>query len=343
MYSTCIYCHQSLGTNEDVPFFPVGRRLAVDAARGRLWVICEKCGRWNLSPLEERWEAIEACERLFRDTRLRMTTDNVGLARIASGFEIIRIGKPQRPELAAWRYGPQLLSRRRRTLPLVAVREMRIAYAHSSGAQLAVLLAEQVLPGLVNPALLLASIPAAYLVRHLRARRRLANVWNGQRVLTVRQRHLPWTRFRAAEDANNTWQLEFPHDSGTALLSGRHALNALGSLLVHSNDVGGSRRDIELAVKKLEYYGRPEALIDFAVKREYILALGHQQRLALEMAVHEDNERRALEGELALLEAAWREAEEVAAIADQLLVPQEIEDALVRLRQSGRQVPDATD
>jgi hypothetical protein len=39
-------------------------------------------------------------------------------------------------------------------------------------------------------------------------------------------------------------------------------------------------------------------------------------RLALEMAANEDTERRALEGELYLLEAAWRQAEEIAAIAD---------------------------
>ena len=44
-------------------------------------------------------------------------------------------------------------------------------------------------------------------------------------------------------------------------------------------------------------------------------------RLALEMASHEDSERRALEGELSLLEDAWRQAEEIAAIADDLFVP----------------------
>jgi hypothetical protein len=44
-------------------------------------------------------------------------------------------------------------------------------------------------------------------------------------------------------------------------------------------------------------------------------------RLALEMAAHEETERRALDGELAELEAAWREADEVAAIADALLDP----------------------
>ena len=39
------------------------------------------------------------------------------------------------------------------------------------------------------------------------------------------------------------------------------------------------------------------------------------------MALHEEQERRALEGELWILEQAWKEAEEIAAIADNLLLP----------------------
>jgi hypothetical protein len=39
------------------------------------------------------------------------------------------------------------------------------------------------------------------------------------------------------------------------------------------------------------------------------------------MATHEEAERRALEGELGLLEQAWRNAEEIADIADNLLAP----------------------
>jgi hypothetical protein len=42
-------------------------------------------------------------------------------------------------------------------------------------------------------------------------------------------------------------------------------------------------------------------------------------QLAVEMALHEESERRALQGELAALEAAWKEAEEIARIADSLL------------------------
>ncbi len=45
------------------------------------------------------------------------------------------------------------------------------------------------------------------------------------------------------------------------------------------------------------------------------------ERLALEMSVHEETERRALEGELAVLESAWRDAEQIAAICDDDLTP----------------------
>jgi hypothetical protein len=47
-------------------------------------------------------------------------------------------------------------------------------------------------------------------------------------------------------------------------------------------------------------------------------------RLALEMAAHEDNERRAMEGELAELAEAWREAEEIAEIADSMFDDEEL-------------------
>jgi hypothetical protein len=40
----------------------------------------------------------------------------------------------------------------------------------------------------------------------------------------------------------------------------------------------------------------------------------------MEMASNEDVERRALDGELTELREAWKEAEEIAAIADNLLV-----------------------
>src|SRR5690242_18988359 len=145
MYSTCLFCNSSLGTNHQIAAFPVGRRLAFDPKKGRLWVICTRCGRWNLTPLEERWEAIDECERLFRGTRLRMSTDNVGLARFRGDFELVRIGPALLPEIASWRYGTRLArvqGEREDTRSLV-VRSTRliaratagvlVGYAHSIG------------------------------------------------------------------------------------------------------------------------------------------------------------------------------------------------------------------
>src|SRR5690606_36612561 len=42
LYSTCIFCNGALGTNEVLEDFPVGRRIAFDAARGRLWLVCRR-------------------------------------------------------------------------------------------------------------------------------------------------------------------------------------------------------------------------------------------------------------------------------------------------------------
>ena len=55
MYTACIFCHEPLGANETIEHFPIGRRLAFDSAKGRLWVVCRSCAQWNLTPLEEQW------------------------------------------------------------------------------------------------------------------------------------------------------------------------------------------------------------------------------------------------------------------------------------------------
>ncbi|WP_275830391.1 hypothetical protein, partial [Roseisolibacter sp. H3M3-2] len=107
MYAACLFCAAPFPANDALETFPVGRRVAFDAERGRLWAVCRRCERWNLAPLEERWEAIEDAERAFRATRVRVSTDNIGLATLRSGLELVRVGRPLRPEFAAWRYGDQ--------------------------------------------------------------------------------------------------------------------------------------------------------------------------------------------------------------------------------------------
>ena len=58
----------------------------------------------------------------------------------------------------------------------------------------------------------------------------------------------------------------------------------------------------------------------------YVNKMPKPTKLALEMALHEEQERRALEGELWLLERAWEEAEEIAEISDNLFLPEGTED-----------------
>jgi hypothetical protein len=112
MSGTCLSCHVSFGRNADVEQLPVGRRLAFDSHRGRLWIICWRCGTWNLTPVETRWEAIEECERRYRSTAERYSTSHIGIARLPGGLQLVRIGKPPTQEFAAWRYGRRFAQRR---------------------------------------------------------------------------------------------------------------------------------------------------------------------------------------------------------------------------------------
>ncbi|HSG81322.1 MAG TPA: hypothetical protein VLC48_03655, partial [Gemmatimonadota bacterium] len=87
--------------------------------------------------------------------------------------------------------------------------------------------------------------------------------------------------------------------------------------------------EVKNAVDLLEHVGTPDHLFAQAseiVGQTRFTLMDPRTRLALEMAAHEENERRAFEGELEALEAAWREAEEIAAIADKLLLPRNVEE-----------------
>jgi hypothetical protein len=50
------------------------------------------------------------------------------------------------------------------------------------------------------------------------------------------------------------------------------------------------------------------------------------------MALHEEQEMRAMMGELVELELAWREAEEIAGISDDMFVPKATEEFLEKHR-----------
>jgi len=77
MYATCTFCYAGLGTNDVLESFPVSRRVAFDPNKACLWAVCPHSARWNLAPIEERWETVEDGERRFRATPLRYTSGNI--------------------------------------------------------------------------------------------------------------------------------------------------------------------------------------------------------------------------------------------------------------------------
>lgn len=325
MYTTCIYCHKPLGSNQAVEAFPVGRKLAFDGAKGRLWVVCGKCSRWNLSPLETRWEAIEECQRLFHDARLRVSTENIGLAKLRDGTELVRIGEPLRPEFAAWRYGQQFRRRFRNRAQGLAMGGAFIAAWHF------------LTPAAVGGVVIMQGASAIYravqLVRGSPTRpgetEVIAQVRDDAGTLySVWGTHVPGIKLTAAEDTPSGWSLDVPHRGGKTRFTGQPATLVLGHALSHLNSLGGSARRVERAVGLIEEAGAGDRFFAAAERKARrpdgfsgaLLEMGPELRLALEMAAHEENERRAMEGELALLEWAWRDAEVIAGIADRLAV-----------------------
>jgi hypothetical protein len=121
---------------------------------------------------------------------------------------------------------------------------------------------------------------------------------------------------------------------GRAELHGDEALRALANLLPALNRRGGSERSVERAVQTVEAAGSLGTLLKRAsnaerrsplsvaawsggsILRDALITYTTPMRLALEMALHEDDERRAMAGELGALYARWEEAERVAKISD---------------------------
>jgi hypothetical protein len=335
VYRHCIFCSAGLGANEVVEEFPVGRTLAFDGARGRLWAVCPRCARWNLAPIEERWEAVEAAERLFSRAALRAQGGSLGLAKLPDGTKLVRVGWAPPAEVAAHRYGAAFDRRRRRYLTFV-------------GGVTAV----QILPlGVVATVAGISALAAL-----------LGHGWRGSVLHRVPSGRSPTGRalrvqtwdlagVRAASQGDGTFRLELPHATARGVspaaplvLEGEDAGRLLQRVMVLVNARGAKPDEVAQALERVDRAGGTSEHVRgfrgglsvrlFPPREEFGITppwhpLPYRDRaagplvtppeaLALEIALHEEQERRALEGELTLLEAAWREAEEVAGIADRL-------------------------
>ena len=315
MYSTCLFCHSYLGRNDRLPRFPVGRRLAYDTAKGRLWVVCRSCARWNLTPLEERWEAFDECERLFRGTHVRVSTDNIGLVELPDGVSLIRIGKPLRPEFAAWRYGRHFT--RRRVKAGFALGGIALGAAGLALGSIVLGFGALTYAGAYATGLWVADEGPK--------RRPATTLRLGGRLLHLRQEDAEATRI-FSDGGPAQFGVALHHSGGVVLLRGETARHVLGRVVPALNPFGGDAGDVEGAVELIDRTGSAEAHVALTLRWAnrtggWLHSLPVETRLALEMSLQEETERHALEVELTALERAWREAEEIASIADNLLMP----------------------
>ena len=280
MYTTCMFCNRPLGSNQVVETFPVGRRLAFDAERGRLWVVCRKCERWNLTPLDERWEAVETLEELFLGTRVRVSSENIGLAKHREGLELVRIGAALRPEFAAWRYGDQFGRRRRR------------AILYGAGGALVVggIVAGGIATGALSGVVLSQS--GNFWNLWVNARTRLKLRTEDGRILRLKRVDLLGTRLRPSDDEVG-YKLEVRKGKRKEWFEGPEAQRLVGAILPKMNHMGGKPSTVQNAVSQIERHGHPdEFLLDvvdgdqFRDKKGvpgYINKMPSHTKLALEM------------------------------------------------------------
>ena len=328
MYTRCLVCQAPFSENDTLEYLPRGRRVAFDAERGRLWVVCLRCKRWSLVPLLDRWEALEELEKIAVDRgHLLSRTDNIAL--LAAGpVEIVRVGRSERREEAWWRYGRELRARRKRfkqvSLAGTAVGAAAIGGWMTGGI------------GLFGAWLLWEHAPR-FTIRGARWLRFGSAAWRGRRECAncgYLFRSLPYgdragLRIEAGGGdeplvvARSCPACGTMPDADEGLrLTGPDAERTLQRVLAYHHFEGASEKRINSATRLIEEVGGSEGLSRVLVKQGTRLGnLPRTGSIALEISANEDAERRLLQLELASLEAHWKREEELAAIIDSELTP----------------------
>lgn len=304
---SCAFCDRRFADNA-LLMARVGTTVAFDTVHRRVWAVCRGCGCWNLVDAGDAGHAalLLELEHRFGTMPGHASSGGVTLTRVGRSLTLIRLGAADRGTFAFWRYGARFRGRRMRwwlvTLAL-AVAAWRVVPDASAGVF--------ALAGLVLVARLTWGSARTLFVLPGAGGSRLA----------LSERHVLRARVEAGE---GWWLLAVPHRGGEAVLTGDKAERALGQLLTYFNDAAGTRAAVEEALVLVGRCRRPDAasrLMNPALARACrgaLGGLGRVQRLALEIALHEDAEVHDAHGEVAALPEAVREAVKRAEILETL-------------------------
>ena len=171
-------------------------------------------------------------------------------------------------------------------------------------------------------------------------RRRATKVRIGERLCLLTQDHAEGMRV-FPDGGPRQYGLALHHSQGVEILRGPEVHRVIAQVIPALTPFGGDHQQVNCAIEMIDSSGSAQYYINDALEsanREYgfFTKLPVESRLALEMSLQEDGERRALNGELAALERAWRDAEQIAAIADSLLVPGDVLERIAGLRKEVR-------
>jgi hypothetical protein len=312
VYATCAFCNGAFAGDGGPSGLGVGRRFAFDEWKGRLWVVCGRCARWNLAPFDDRLERIEALADAAAQGKLLAKTDQIALLRW-QGYDLVRVGRPPRVELASWRYGERLKQQSREkakiVVPVIVVGvgltiALNAAVGGGFGAMLYNIgtLGDAVYTGIIGRRRVALAEPPICASCHTPMR--------------VQARHVQHARLVADRADALALVLSCPacHREG-AMLTGPEAGQALRQGLTYLNVRKHARRRAADAAREVDAVGGPDQLIQRVARQDVLIhRIPNERRVALEMAVDEHLE--VLE-----LERQWREAEELAQIADGDLSP----------------------
>jgi hypothetical protein len=322
LYTRCLVCATPFEPNDQLEYLPHGKRVAFDPGRGRLWTICRACRRWSLSPIEERWEALEELDKLTTDkARLLSQTDNIALFK-AGPLEVVKVGRAQLPEEAWWRYGRELTARKRKwdklgfagTLAAGAV----VAGGWATGGM--TLLGVWLIMGHGSDTVRDGARWVRFGTSAWRGEQKCERCGHPVRAIAFRDRAALGI-FPTDEPGKVELVARCPgcgqYREGGLHLRGHEAERTLKRVLAYHHFAGASERRVVAATRLIQEAGSPQDLARIVVRDGR--RLGDLQRtggIALEIAANEASEQRLLELELADLEAHWRREEELAAIID---------------------------
>jgi hypothetical protein len=142
-------------------------------------------------------------------------------------------------------------------------------------------------------------------------------------------------------DNDESPRLSLKHKGRLEEFRGDEAMRHARRIVPAINSSGDNRKTVQAAVQILEVSKGPDEFLRRTLHANRQLSsrdgtplskISRVRRLALEMALHEEAERHVIEGELAALEEAWREAEEIASISDNLFIAPDVERKLSRMK-----------